>query len=230
MRPSYVLLAIAAAGLLSLAGCGSDSRSSASSSTGSAAPSGNPVVFVPTLTAKAGSEFKHQAGDTLAILTVEPSKLTVTQEKDANRATGMGSSVGGKTRYEVVTKDVAAFEPDKLNLLLALKNTGATPISYGSIKVEYLINGKPADFYQSSEGLSASDVPKDGTTFIRLTGPKIMKLSEGDVVHIALHAVPTKVKDAGDKKTTESTDLNWDGTITAAQKVELKTVTTTEWR
>ncbi|MBA3709519.1 MAG: hypothetical protein H0W83_11955 [Planctomycetes bacterium] len=228
MRMSSLALATAIAGSLALAGCGGgDSRSSAAPA---AAASGNPTVFVPTITPAAGTDFKRPVGDTLAILAVEPSKLTITQDKDSTRATGMGSTLGDKTKYVVTTKDVATFEPDKLNLMLSLKNNGATPISYDGMKIEYLIAGKPVNFYQSSEGLSASEVPKDGTTFIRLAGPKIMDLKEGDTVHIAVHGLPTKVKNAGDKKTTESTDLNFDGVIAAQQKVELKTVTTSEWK
>jgi hypothetical protein len=219
----YPLL-VAAAALVSLAGCGSDARSSASPA------AGKPVVFVPGIAPKAGTDFKQVAGDTLAVLAVEPSKLTVTQEKSDARATGIGSSIADKTKYNVTTKDVATFEPDHLEILLSLKNTAKPAMDYSGIKLEYLINGKPVSFYQSNKGLGAGDVPKDGTTFFHLSGPKIADLKEGDTVHIAAHGVPSKAAASSKAKNADATDLVWDGTISADKKVELKTVTTSEWR
>lgn len=191
------------------------------------AAAGNSTVIVPTITPKAETPLAQQQHDTSATLSLEPAKLTVTQKRDERSASGIGSSVGGKYRYTVTTTDVAEFEPERLQLLVAFKNLGKEPMDYDDgIQVEYLLNGKAADFSKSTEGVSMGNVPAGGTAFLRLSGPKIDTLKVGDQGVITLHNV--NVKGAG--KSSHRANLTWQFTVAAEKTVELKTVETTEWR
>jgi hypothetical protein len=161
---------------------------------------------------------------------VEPAKLKVSQKSDEQAASGIGSEVGGKYRYAVTTTDVAEFDPDEFQLLVSLKNLGKAPMAYDNgLQVEYLINGKPVSFSQSHEGVSIASVPAGGTAFIRLTGPRIETLKDGDQAVVTLHNLQVKsIPGHADKP--ERADVTWQLAVKPERTVELKTVTKTEWR
>lgn len=122
------------------------------------------------------TQLSQTVGDTAVTLQPQPAKVVVTSERSEQEASGLGSEVAGKTRYNVTIKikDKAAFDPAHVEILISLKNLGERPIDYrDGVQVEYLINDHPVQFDLEHPGIDISAVPSKATGFMKLSGPEV---------------------------------------------------------
>src|SRR4051812_25205253 len=110
-----------ATAVIALSGCGgsTDVRGDIAPTTRGAKEPAPRTVMLPTLAAKSGTLLSQRKGDLSATLLPVACQVTVSAHRESRKATGLGSSLAGKQRYQVTTREHAAFDPDCFTFRIA---------------------------------------------------------------------------------------------------------------